>query len=179
MNVRIFWVSAMKCMCAQTRPRFILSTESIFWGMELIEPMLTPREKIPSTGKFPQRRIEPATLWTVSPNTTDELFRPPYRGLCMMPLLVIMFTEDLYRHCLLQMNKKDTSNWKTHISAHMYALKDTHTSTHPSPHTHTLCIYTYTGKPNIFLLIRCFSVLLHYWNGILFLCKLVSTLSFL
>ena len=25
MNVRIFWVRAMKCMCAQTRPRFILS----------------------------------------------------------------------------------------------------------------------------------------------------------
>ena len=38
--------------------------------------MLTPREKIPSTGKFPQRRIEPATLWTASPNTTNELFRP-------------------------------------------------------------------------------------------------------
>ena len=36
--------------------------------------MLTPREKIPSTGKFPQRRI--ATLWTASPNTTNELIRP-------------------------------------------------------------------------------------------------------
>ena len=33
--------------------------------------------KIPSTGKFPQRRFEPATLWTASPNTTNELFRPP------------------------------------------------------------------------------------------------------
>ena len=32
--------------------------------------------KIPSTGKFPHRRIEPATLWTASPNTTNELFRP-------------------------------------------------------------------------------------------------------
>ena len=32
--------------------------------------------KIPSTGKFPQRRIEPATLWTASPKTTNELFRP-------------------------------------------------------------------------------------------------------
>ena len=38
--------------------------------------MITPREKIPSTGKLPQRRIEPATLWTASPNTTNELFRP-------------------------------------------------------------------------------------------------------
>ena len=29
MNVRIFWVRAMKCMCAQTRPRFILSSEGV------------------------------------------------------------------------------------------------------------------------------------------------------
>ena len=43
MNVRIFWVHAMKCMCAQTRPRFILSSERVFGGMEF-EPMLTPRE---------------------------------------------------------------------------------------------------------------------------------------
>ena len=75
MNVRIFWVRAMKCMCAQTRPQSILSSERVFWGMEF-EAMLTPREKIPCTGKFPQRRIEPATLWTVSPTTTNELFRP-------------------------------------------------------------------------------------------------------
>ena len=80
MNVRIFWVCAMKCMCAQTRPRFILSSERVLGGMEF-EPMLTPREKIPSTGKFPQRRFKPATLWTASPNTTNELFRPPGAGL--------------------------------------------------------------------------------------------------
>ena len=57
------WVRAMKCMCAQTRPRFILSSERVFGGMEF-EPMLT-------TGKCPQSRIEPATLWTVSPSTTN------------------------------------------------------------------------------------------------------------
>ena len=44
MNVRIFWVRAMKCMYAQTRPRFILSSEGVFGGMEF-EPILTPREK--------------------------------------------------------------------------------------------------------------------------------------
>ena len=65
----------MKCMCAQTRPRFILSSERVFGGMEF-EPMLTPKGKIPSTGKFPQRRTEPAMLWTASPNTTNELFWP-------------------------------------------------------------------------------------------------------
>ena len=29
MNVRIFWVHIMECMCAQTRPRFILSSERV------------------------------------------------------------------------------------------------------------------------------------------------------
>ena len=50
MNVRIFWVRAMECMCAQS-----------FGGMESepSEPMLTAKEK--STPEA-QRRIEPATL---------------------------------------------------------------------------------------------------------------------
>ena len=54
MNVRIFWVRAMNCMCAQTRPRFILSSERVLGGMEF-EPMLTPREKNPL-----HRKISPA-----------------------------------------------------------------------------------------------------------------------
>ena len=43
----------MKCMCAQTRPRFILSSEGVFGGMEF-EPMLTPREKSPLPEKSPE-----------------------------------------------------------------------------------------------------------------------------
>ena len=37
MNVRIFWVCAMECMCAQTRRQFILSSERVFaeWSMHL------------------------------------------------------------------------------------------------------------------------------------------------
>ena len=38
------------CMCAQTRPRFILSSETSFGARES-EPKLTSRRKIPSTGK--------------------------------------------------------------------------------------------------------------------------------
>ena len=53
MNVRIFWVRAMKCMCAQTRPRFILSSERVLGGIEY-EPMLTPREKSPLPENFPR-----------------------------------------------------------------------------------------------------------------------------
>ena len=53
MNVRIFWVRAMKWMYAQTWPRFILSSEGVFGGME-IEPMLTPREKSPLPKMSPE-----------------------------------------------------------------------------------------------------------------------------
>ena len=53
MNVRIFWARAMKCMCAQTWPWFILSSERVFGGMEF-EPMLTPREKSLLPENFPR-----------------------------------------------------------------------------------------------------------------------------
>ena len=48
----------MKCMCAQTRPRFILSSERVFGGMEF-EPMLTPREKSPLPENFPRGGSNP------------------------------------------------------------------------------------------------------------------------
>ena len=43
----------MKRMCAQTRPRFILSSEGVLGGMEF-EPMLTPREKSPLPKMSPE-----------------------------------------------------------------------------------------------------------------------------
>ena len=43
----------MKCMYAQTRPRFILSSEGVFGGMEF-EAMLTPREKSPLPKMSPE-----------------------------------------------------------------------------------------------------------------------------
>ena len=48
----------MKCMCAQTRPRFILSSERVLGGMEF-EPMLTPREKSPLPENFPRGGSNP------------------------------------------------------------------------------------------------------------------------
>ena len=47
--------------CVQTRPRFILSPETSFGGMES-EPMLTLREKSALSENSLQRRIEPTTL---------------------------------------------------------------------------------------------------------------------
>ena len=68
----------MKCVCAQTRPRFILSSERVLGGMEF-EPMLTPREKSPLPENSPEedRTRDAALRRTASPNTTNELFRPP------------------------------------------------------------------------------------------------------
>ena len=48
----------MKCMCAQTRPWFILSSERVSGGMEF-EPTLTPREKSPLPQNFPRGGSNP------------------------------------------------------------------------------------------------------------------------
>ena len=58
-NVRTFWVRAMVCMCAQTRPWSILSPERAFTGIGS-EPMLNPRENSPL--KEAEGRVEPVTL---------------------------------------------------------------------------------------------------------------------
>ena len=68
-----FEVRAMKCMCAQTRPRFILSSERVFWGNG-VWTHVNSKGKIPSTGKFPQTRIEPCGQRAQALPT--ELFRP-------------------------------------------------------------------------------------------------------
>ena len=75
MNVRIFWVRAMECMCAQTR--FMLLSERVFQGMES-EPMLIPRETSPLLEA--QRRIEPPTLHHAgqqAQHTTNWAIPPP------------------------------------------------------------------------------------------------------
>ena len=76
MNVRIFWVRAMKCMCAQTRPLFILSSEGVFGGMEF-EPMLTPREKSPLPEKVPRGGSNPRRCGQRAQALPTELFQPP------------------------------------------------------------------------------------------------------
>ena len=74
MNVRIFWVRAMKCMCAQTRPRFILSSERVLGGMEF-EPMLTPRENSPLPENFPRGGSNPRRCGQRAQALPSELFR--------------------------------------------------------------------------------------------------------
>ena len=65
----------MKCMYAQTRPRFMLSSEGVFGGMEF-EPMLTPREKSPLPKMSPEEDRTGDTGQRAQALPT-ELFRPP------------------------------------------------------------------------------------------------------
>ena len=83
MNARIF-LSPCDGMhvCTDSTSVYTL-TRKRFCGMES-DPMLTPREKIPSTGKILLRGgSEPTTLLQAvqrAHHTTNELFRPPMRG---------------------------------------------------------------------------------------------------
>ena len=86
MNVRIFWVRAMKCMCAQTRPRFILSSERVLGGLEF-EPMLTPREKSPLPENVPRGGSNPRRCGQRAQALPTELFRPPSGKVMQLTLL--------------------------------------------------------------------------------------------
>ena len=66
----------MKCMCAQTRPRFILSSEGVLGGMEF-EPTLTPREKSPLLENFPRGGSNPRRCGQRAQALPTELFPPP------------------------------------------------------------------------------------------------------
>ena len=74
----------MKCMCAQTRPRFILSSERVFGGMEF-EPMLTPREKSPLPENVPRGVSNPRRCGQRAQALPTELFRPPNVNMKMIP----------------------------------------------------------------------------------------------
>ena len=87
MNVRIFWVREMEWMCAQTRPRLVLSSERVLGRMES-EPILT--SSIPSTGNVlwgglnPRRctkqASEPKTLPTSYSGTLTQISDPDLWG---------------------------------------------------------------------------------------------------
>ena len=78
MNVRIFWVRAMKCMCAQTRPHFVLSSERVLGGMEF-EPMLTPREKSPLPENFPRGGSDPRRCGQQAQTLPTSYSGPPHQ----------------------------------------------------------------------------------------------------
>ena len=79
MNVRIFWVRAMKCVYAQTRPRFILSSEGVFWGNG-VWTHVNSKGKIPSTKNVPKGGSNPRHCGQRAQALPTELFRPSRRS---------------------------------------------------------------------------------------------------
>ena len=81
MNVRIFPVHAMECMCGQVRTWFILSSKSL-GGMES-EPMFTPREKSPLLEKFSSEEDQThnaASSRTVRPTHYQQAIPAPVKS---------------------------------------------------------------------------------------------------
>ena len=63
------------CLCTQTRPRFILSSERVLGGMKS-EPMLTPREKSLLAEEFSSEEDGTHQAGQRAQHTTNELLGP-------------------------------------------------------------------------------------------------------
>ena len=101
----------MKCMCAQTRPRFILSSEGVFGGMEF-EPMLTPREKSPLPEKVPRGGSNPRRCGQRAQALPTELFRPQHSQYFLSQKLELNSSELSLLHlvcCLLSRHVFETT----------------------------------------------------------------------
>ena len=81
------WSLCNKCMCAQTRPQFILSSERVFWGLEF-EPMLTPREKSPLPENFPRGGSNPRRC-----GQRAQTLPTSYSGPCIANLIGMIMTQ--------------------------------------------------------------------------------------
>ena len=90
----------MKCMYAQTRPRFILSSEGVLGGMEF-EPMLTPREKSPLPKMSPE---EDRTRDAV--DSEPKHYQLSYSGPCLADLRVK--NANLSRDLLTTVTESET-----------------------------------------------------------------------
>ena len=113
MNVRIFLVCAMECLCAHTKPRFIIS--SGFQGMEC-EPMLTARKK--SSPPEPQRRVEP---WHCIIRTTSQThcwlsyFQPHTQAISKQDIDTHL---GQVLHCFSLASASRTCRWATQVQVH-------------------------------------------------------------
>ena len=142
----------MECMCAQTKPWFIPSSERV-----LGEWSQNPRQlqgKTPLYRKnFPQKRIEPMTQHQAGQQVqhdTSELFRPLindnkvvwcftnenlHREFIVLQVLSANFNVNLYPPP--QKKKKKKRNLHTHSHTRMHAHACMHAHTHTHTHTKT------------------------------------------
>ena len=110
MNVRIFWVHATECMCAQTKPWFILSSEGVLRNWVRTHANSKGKSTLPEA----QRRVEPVTMhhegqWTL--HTTNWAISAPYKcfnavnipvtefGMCMCFSFLDLFHFLAYHLC--------------------------------------------------------------------------------
>ena len=90
MNARIFWVCAMEYMCAQNRPRFIVSSERIVRNRVRIH--VNSKRKNPLY-QMPPKRVEPMMLHHVgqqAQNTTDWAILAPVTIIIIINLIYIV-----------------------------------------------------------------------------------------
>ena len=141
-------------MCAQTRPRFIPSSERVFGGMKF-EPMLTPREKSPLPENFPRGGSNPRrygqraqTLPTSYSGPLQCVYFDVFIALSKWPghncaNEVQHIGAYRVQHMYTLMHKCTHRHTYTHTRTHActHARAHTHTHTHTCTHTH---VHTYT-----------------------------------
>ena len=88
MNVRIFWVNAMECICAQTRPRFLLSSKRVLWNG--VRTHVNSKGKISCIRSSEEDRThDAASCRTASPTH----YRLSYSGPMIIPLTMLKVSK--------------------------------------------------------------------------------------
>ena len=134
MSVRIFWVRAMECMCAQTRPRFILSSKRTLGNG--VRTHVDSKRKTFSTGGSEEGLIHDATSHrTASPTH----YRLSYSGPHCHPNQSNTLHTELFRSPLSPKSTQHTTDWAipvptvTQINPTHYRLSYSPLSPKPSP----------------------------------------------
>ena len=115
MNVRILWIRVMECMCAQTRHRFILSSERVFFffflggggGWNGVRTHVYCKGKFPSTRSLEEERThDAASRRTVSPTQ----YRLSYSGPHFRSIYTCNFVQSRGIHAGYETHKQATEN---------------------------------------------------------------------
>ena len=105
-----------------------------FWGNG-VWTHVNSKGKIPSTGKCPQRSIEPATLWQRAQALPTELFRPlVLHSLPHHPPTPSAAVHNPALLTLIHVHTHTHTHAQLHITSHTHT--QTHTHTHLVKHTH-------------------------------------------
>ena len=101
----------MKCMCAQTRPQFILSSERVLGGMEF-EPMLTPREKSHLPENFPRGESNPRSCGQRVQTLPTSYSGPQNNSDSIIRIRIIIAVRDFFTFSSLRRKPSPTRKLK-------------------------------------------------------------------